>query len=128
MRWPWVAARGAWRACRGSMCDAGAQTKSFFLQRRIDGYLVKETLGPLSVKRARAEAMKSWSGIRPVAPAADGVITLSEAIEQYIDAKGLADSTQRLARYNTDRYLANWKMRTLEAIGREHSATRRRVA
>jgi hypothetical protein len=83
-----------------------AKTKSFFLQRRVDGYLVKQNLGALPMKRARAAAMKTWSGMKVSTQAADGAVTLGAAIEQYIEAKALAAKTRHIARYNTERYLS----------------------
>jgi integrase len=101
-----------------------AKTKSFFLQRRVDGCLVKESLGPLSARAAKAKAMTSWIEMKPAPPSADEPVTLGEAIEQYLAAKALAPRTVALARYNTRRYLAHWSNRTLDEIGRDRAGVR----
>jgi hypothetical protein len=83
---------GTWRVqgVPGLYLRCRAKTKSFVLQRRVDGFLVKQTLGQLPMKRAKDAAMKAWGGMKPPTPAADGAVTLGEAIEQYLDAKTLA--------------------------------------
>jgi integrase len=101
-----------------------AKTKSFFLQRRVDGCLVKESLGPLSARAAKAKAMTSWIEMKPAPPSADEPITLGEAIEQYLSAKALAPRTVALARYNTRRHLAHWSSRTLCEIGHDRAGVR----
>jgi integrase len=85
--------------------------------------LVKQNLGELPMKRARAAAMKTWSGMKVSTPA-DGAVTLGPAIEQYMEAKALAAKTRHMATYNTDRYLSQWKARTLEEIGRDRAGVR----
>ena len=52
---------GTWRVegVTGLFLRCRAQTKSFYIQRRVQGTLVKETLGELPMKRAREKAMKS---------------------------------------------------------------------
>jgi integrase len=101
-----------------------AKTKSFFLQRRVDGHLVKENLGPLPMKRARAAAMKKWTNMKPPEPAADGVLTLGAAIDQYLAAKALAPKTLAIAKYNKKTYLPHWENRSLEDIGRDRAGVR----
>ena len=58
---------GTWRVegVPGLYVRSRAKTKSFFLQRRVNGELVKLTLGELSMKEARTAAMKTWSGMKP---------------------------------------------------------------
>src|SRR5450759_4159882 len=55
-----------------------SKTKSFFLQRRIRGTLVKQTLGPQSMRQARAKAMATWSGMKP--QTASNAVTLAMAL------------------------------------------------
>lgn len=102
-------------------------SRSFFIHRRIQGQLVKETLGEIPVKEAKAKAMKAW-GTMKSRPAAAGKLTLESAIEQYIEAKTLsgkmAEKTKGIAKYNTDRYLARWKTRALEDIGNDRPGVR----
>jgi integrase len=116
---------GTWRVdgIPGLYLRCRAQSKSFFLQRRVSGELVNKTLGELSVKAAKSKAMAEWNRMKPK-PAADGTATLETAIEQYLDAKRLAEITKKLARYNTKRYLAPWKDRSLEDIGNDRAGIR----
>ena len=117
---------GTWRVegVPGLYIRCRAASKSFFVQRRVDGELVREYLsGNVTVKAAKATAMRKWSGMKPK-PASDGVLTLETAIEQYLEAKALAEKTRTLARYNVDRYLANWKKRSLGEIGRDRIGVR----
>ncbi len=86
-----------------------AKSKSFFLQRRVRGQLVKETIGQLSLKHAREKATKAWSALKPK-PAAHEVVTLDIAIERYLEEKPLAPKTIE-NRYNSSQYLADWKTR-----------------
>src|SRR5450432_1305542 len=95
---------GTWRVegVPGLYLRCRAKTKSFFIQRRIRGVLAKQTLGALSVKLAKAMAMKTWSGMK--AKPADAV-TLAAALDLYLQDKQLADKTRFNYRYNADRYL-----------------------
>ena len=116
---------GSWRVegIPGLYLRCRSKIKSFELQRRIDGQLVKETLGAMPIKRARELATKRWASLR-VKPSKDGVITLEDAIEQYIGAKSLAPKTVKIARYNAERYLSKWKRRSLGDIGKDRAAIR----
>jgi hypothetical protein len=70
---------GMWkvRGIPGLYCRARAKSKSFMVQRRIDGELVKTTLGELPMKMARERAMKLWGSIE----------RREAAVEAYINAK-----------------------------------------
>src|ERR1039458_1470794 len=78
----------------GLYVRARARSKSFMLQRRIEGDLVKAMLGPLTMKAAKEEAMKQWGGLERKEAAAGDVLTLGAALEQYILAK---DSPGKMA-------------------------------
>src|ERR1019366_5520147 len=82
---------GTWRVegVPGLYLRCRAKTKSFFLQRRVRGVLVKETLGALPMKRARAAAMATWSTMKP--QAAGNAVTLAMALDLYFQDKQLAD-------------------------------------
>lgn len=118
---------GMWRVegAQGLYVRCRAHSKSFRLERRIDGVLVKKTLAAATLKEARAAASSEWTRMKP-RPIAAGVLTLDMAIEQYIQGKvpTLAEKTAHIARYNADRYLESWKARTLEAIGEDRSGIR----
>ena len=103
-----------------------AQTKSFRLERRINGELVKQTLCATTMKEAKKEARETWSGMS-VKPAG-GAVTLGMVIEPYlkrIRKKGqLAETTKANYRYNAERYLADWTGRSLRDIGADRAGVR----
>ena len=72
---------GTWRVAGvpGLYLRCRAKVKSFMLQRRVRGVLVKETLGPQSMKQARATAMSTWSTMKP--QTAGNAVTLATALE-----------------------------------------------
>ena len=106
---------GTWRVegVTGLFVRCRAQTKSFYIQRRVQGTLVKETLGELPMKRAREKAMKVWSALK-VKPASGKAVTLEGAVERYIEEKALAPKTVKNYRYNLERYLKDWSGRGLD--------------
>jgi len=89
----------------------------------VKGDLVKETLGELSVKRAKEKAMKTWSGMK-AKPAAGDVTTLGDAIDLYLSDKPLAQKTRDNYTYNRDHYLQEWTNRSLHDIGNDRSGVR----
>lgn len=117
---------GMWRVegIPGLYVRCRATSRSFLQQRRVDGVLVKEVLGPLTMKRAKEKAMDRWNAIKP-APAEDNQVGLAAAIEAYIrhrvTMKKMAPKTEHLARYNAEHYLEHWKNRTLDEIGRDRA-------
>jgi integrase len=100
-----------------------AQSKSFLVQRRVHGKLVKETLGQMPVKQAREKAMKIWNALKP-RPAASEVVTLRIAIDRYLEEKTLAEKTQKNYRYNTEHYLKDWLSRSLRGVGDDRAGFR----
>ncbi len=104
----------------GLYVRARATSKSFMVQRRIDGDLVKTTLGPLSMKVAREKAMKLWGEIERK-ESSDVALTFGAAVEQYIEAKLLAGrmapKTVKIYRYIAGKYFGAWKSLTLAEIG-----------
>jgi integrase len=100
-----------------------AQSKSFLVQRRVHGKLVKETLGRMPVKQAREKAMKIWNALKP-RPAAYEVVTLGIAIDRYLEEKTLADKTQKNYRYNSEHYLKHWQDRSLRDVGDDRAGFR----
>jgi integrase len=115
---------GTWRVegVPGLYLRCRAKTKSFFLQRRVRGALVKETLGALPMKRARAAAMNTWSSMKPKAPG--DAVTLAAALDLYFQDKALAEKTRANYKYNADRYLKAWTGRSLKAIGEDRAGVR----
>jgi len=109
----------------GLVVRCGAQSKSFRIQRRIQGRLVKRVLGEMSVAAARREAMKLWAQLKPAPP--EGKITLAQAWQRYLDEKALAAKTRKLYAQNLELYLADWKNRTLESVGQDRAGFRSRI-
>lgn len=120
---------GMWKVkgTAGLYIRCRATSRSFMLQRRIGGELVKTMLGQITLKAAKEQAMALWGAVQPGDPDAK-VVTLGVAIEDYIQAKTaagkMAAKTATLARYNAQRYLVRWKDRTLEEIGKNRLAIR----
>lgn len=115
---------GTWRVdgVPGLYLRCRAKTKSFYLQRRVHGHLVKETLGAIRVKRAKATAMDAWGKVKPK-PAGEAV-TLAAALDMYFQDKQLAEKTRENYRYNAERYLSKWTGRTLQDIGNDRAGVR----
>lgn len=122
---------GDWRVegVPGLYVRCRAQSRSFFLHRRVRGKLLKETLGALTVKEAKGAAMKAWGEMRPKEHKRTSSVTLKDAIEGYISEKRMlgkmAERTENLMRYNATRYLKRWETRTIEEIGQDRLAVRR---
>jgi integrase len=120
-------ASGMWRVegIPGLYVRCRAKTKSFRLERRIDGVLLKKTLAAETVKQAKAAALTEWTRMKP-RPAPAGVTTLHMAVEQYLGGKvpELAPKTVEIARYNLDRHLSRWKDRSLAEIGGDRAGIR----
>jgi integrase len=120
---------GMWRiqGVAGLYVRCRAQSKSYMLQRRRDGALVKVMLGPLTLKKAKEKAAALWGKVEQ--PDDDNEpLTLGTAIEQYIEARTdagkMSAKTRRMARYNAKRYLAKWADRTLTDIGHDRLGAR----
>lgn len=108
----------------GLILRAGATTKTWRLQRRIEGRLATRVLGQMTAAEARRAAMKEWAKLKP-APR-DGRITLEEAWAQYLAERPLAPKTQEIYSENLERYLKDWKKRSLEELGRDRAGVRAR--
>ncbi|MEK7750952.1 MAG: tyrosine-type recombinase/integrase [Acidobacteriota bacterium] len=115
---------GTWRieGVPGLYVRARAQSKSFFVQRRVRGALVMRTLGETTVKAARAEAMTQWARLKP--KPAGGRKTFEEAFQEYLAQKELAPKTREGYEYNLAHYLSDWKGRALEDIGNDPAGVR----
>jgi integrase len=115
---------GTWRVAGvpGLYLRCRSKVKSFMLQRRVHGTLVKQTIGPQSMKQARATAMSTWSGMKP--QTAGNAMTLAMALDLYFQDKQLAEKTRFNYRYNADRYLGAWTGRSLQAIGEDRAGVR----
>src|SRR5579864_8242206 len=116
---------GDWRirGTPGLFVRCRMKRKTYRLERRVDGHLVKHTLGPLSLKQAREKAMTIWSGLKPK-PAAHEVATFGAVLEEYIEDQELSPVTAENYRYNARRYLAGWTGRGFADIGKDRAGVR----
>ena len=109
---------GAWsvRGCPGLYVRALKKTKTYFVQRRVRGRLIKRGLGALSMKDARSEASRIWNTLAPRATGTT-TLTLRDAIDSYIERERLATSSKALYRNYATRCLGDWLDRRLSDIG-----------
>jgi integrase len=116
---------GTWRieGVPGLYLRCRAKVKSFFLQRRVRGVLVKETLGEQSMKGARSAAMTTWAKMKPK-PTKGQEVTFAAALEMYFQDKQLAEKTRFNYKYNAGRYLKKWTGRSLQEIGEDRAGVR----
>lgn len=115
---------GTWRV-EGSMglyVRCRAQSRSFLVQRKVNGKVVQRVIGQVSLAEARRQAQKIWAALKP--PATGGKLTLAEAWARYLEEKPLAEATRRLYRYNFQAYLSAWSARSLEEIGEDRAGVR----
>jgi integrase len=106
----------------GLYVRCGTRTKTFRLQRRVRGRIIWRVLGQVTVAEARRIAMTEWASLKP--KPAQNRVTLVEAWQRYVSEKSLAAKTRFLFEYNLNRYLADWKARTLDEIGEDRAGLR----
>ncbi len=102
----------------------GERTASYRIQRRIGRKLYVRVLGEMTLAQARRAAAKAWAELKP-RPVQRG-LPLAQAWEQYLQEKPLAPKTKTIYRENLERYLADWKHRSLESLGRDRAGVRAR--
>lgn len=106
----------------------GAKSKTFFVQRDINGKTVRTTIGRYgvyTVEQAREEArellMKMGKGINPnkeERPAAS--VTFSDALDLHLKSnKKRSERTLKNYRYLVDQYLTDWLKKPLTEITRK---------
>src|SRR5580692_6632263 len=85
---------GTWQVegVQGLYLRARAKSKSFFLQRRVNGELLNRTIGEMSMKAAREEASKIWPTMKQQKSAIVHV-TFAQAFESYMEQATLAAAT-----------------------------------
>jgi len=115
---------GLWRVIGipGLYVRCRAATKSFIVQRKVRGRVLKKVLVARTMREARVEAARTWALLHPE-PRGDKK-TLAEAFEEYVSQRELAPKTRRLYRYVLDHYLVEWKDRTLAEIGADRGSVR----
>lgn len=115
----------------------GAQSKTYFIESRLNNRNVRQTLGryPLmSVEQARREAMERLAslmrGLNPIAvekARKASATTVGEAFESYFDAKpNLAKSTNDNYRRTPKLYLREWLKIPLREISKDMVMTKHR--
>ncbi len=102
----------------------GERGASYRVLRKVEGRIVVRVLGEMSLAQARRLAAKAWAELKPK-PAQPGM-TLGQAWAQYLEEKPLAPKTKRIYAKNLELYLADWKNRTLENLGRDRAGVRAR--
>lgn len=115
---------GTWRVAGipGLYLRARRTSKSFYVQRRVRGKLMKESLGPLTMKEAKERAMNTWGGMKR-----DGSkvhVTFTQAFTAYMEQKSFADATVLNYRENFDQHLKEWHDRPIRDIGTEREDLR----
>jgi integrase len=100
-----------------------AASKSYLVQRKVRGKVVKEYLGEQPVKQARQQAMRIWHSLQPK-PAGPKVRTFEDALEGYLEDRNLAPKTRQIYRASFNRCLVSWKKRSLHDIGNDRPAVR----
>jgi integrase len=115
---------GTWRVegIPGLYVRARKESKSYILQRRVRGALVKRTLGEMPLKAARNEAAREWLRMRP--RPAGARLTFGGAFEEYMQQRDLAPKSRQNYEYNVTHYLSGWKDRALEDIGGDRAGVR----
>lgn len=115
---------GLWRVVGipGLYVRCRAATKSFIVQRKVRGRVLKKVLVARTMREARVEAARTWALLHPEPRGAKK--TLAEAFEEYVSQRELAPKTRRLYRYVFDHYLVEWKDRTLAEIGADRVSVR----
>jgi integrase len=115
---------GTWRirGVPGLYVRCRLTVKTYVLQRRVRGVLVKRTLGQLTLREARAAAMREWHALKP--PPSGGRKTLEQAFREFLTERELAPATRKLYQYNAARYLAAWLPRALQDVGADRAGVR----
>ncbi len=114
---------GTWRVCgiSGLYVRCRAQTKSFFIQRRVRGVLLKRTLGEMTLKAARTAASQEWARLKPQ-PAAG--LSFDEALARYLAEKPLSAKTVEAYNYAAACLGDWWRRRPLGEIGADRAGVR----
>lgn len=106
----------------GLILRAGARSKTWRLQRRIQGKLVTRVLGEMSAAEARRLAMKEWAKLKP--KPAGGIPTLEEAWRRYCEDKDLRPTTKQGYLQMLGYMPEYWRKRDLRAIGEDRLGMR----
>jgi integrase len=124
----------------GVLCSGTTRSKTFVVQREVNGRTRRVKIAPTNVRLSVAEARERarhiladmYKGIDP--KAARGAVTLRQALDQYLDARpNLRPATRRDYRAAVERHLANWADRrlrdiTADMVEQRHRSLRAEVA
>jgi integrase len=117
---------GDWRVegISGLYVRCRATSKSFRLERRVKGTLIKQTLGPITMKEAKElMANGAYGGIgQKLAPTVH--VTFAQAFESYMEQAELAPATIKNYRVNFTTYLKDWHDRPVADIGTQREDLR----
>lgn len=120
---------GFWRVegIPGLYVESLAKTKSFVLQRKVKGKLVKVRLGAIPLREAKRRALELWNKLQPK-PLYVGEITLEQAVEDYLRERPLSEATLDCYRYAYERFLAPWAKRSLFELAQARLEVRRLIS
>jgi|CZKS01.1.fsa_nt_gi integrase len=118
-------ASGTWQVegVQGLYLRARAKSKSFFLQRRVNGELLNRTIGEMSMKDAKEKASNIWPSMKQQRSATVHV-TFAQAFESYMEQADLAEATIKNYRINFSTHLKEWHDRPVSDIGTQREDLR----
>jgi len=107
----------------GVLCSGTTRSKTFVVQREVNGRTRRVKIAPTNVRLSVAEARERarhiladmYKGIDP--KAARGAVTLRQALDMYFDvSRNIRPATRRDYRNAIERHLSNWCDRRLRDI------------
>jgi integrase len=104
---------------KGLFIRCRAQSKSFYIERRVNGKIKSVTLEATTMKAAKEEALKVYLELRQHPFRAFGAVTFETAFENYLAVNGgkLKPRTVKEYRKQFQRYLKPWHGYTLQFMG-----------
>jgi integrase len=115
---------GIWRisGVPGLYLRSRRTTKSFYIQRKIKGRLVRKNLGPLPMREAKAHAMSEWGRMKGQT---SGAQTFADCFRLYLESKGakLRERTRENYQYEFDTYLQDLHRWSMKDLGSDEGRT-----
>jgi integrase len=112
---------GSWKVAgiKGLFVRCRAQSKSFYLERRVNGKIKPVTLEATTMREAKEEALKVYVEIKERPFRAPGEITFETAFKNYlaVNEGKLKPRTVKEYTKQFDRYLKAWHGYTLKFMG-----------
>jgi integrase len=117
---------GTWKieGISGLYIRCRATSKSFRIERRIKGKLVKETLGPITMKEAKDRMANGAFGDIGQKPELTVHVTFAQSFRAFMEQADLAAATIKNYRLNFDTYLKDWHQRPASDIGTQREDLR----